>query len=161
MNLQIISRNKRLSRAPCVIPLALLLIGIATTASSDEPRHGIVNPLSKITFEAERKITCLSSATENGDPDTGPSTIILKAAPGCLVPWHVHTAEEQLLVISGAVKAEMGTMEPATLTAGGFAMMPGKEKHQFACTSQTECLMFVTFDRKYDVMWLDLSKTTP
>jgi anti-sigma factor ChrR (cupin superfamily) len=61
------------------------------------------------------------SALETGDPTTGPSTFILKAPPGCVVPWHFHTAEEQLIIISGTVLAEMGHHPPARLVPGGFA----------------------------------------
>jgi len=37
-------------------------------------------------------------------------------------------------------------------------MMPSKVKHRFSCESKNECIMFVTFDRKYDIVWL---KPTP
>jgi hypothetical protein len=30
----------------------------------------------------------------------------------------------------------------------------GATPHWFTCTGQEECLMFVTFDRAYDIVWL-------
>jgi quercetin dioxygenase-like cupin family protein len=97
---------------------------------------------------------CLHSATENGDPDIGPSTLILKAAPSCDVPWHYHTAEEQLIVTQGSVRTEMEGMPAATLESGGFAMMRSKAKHRFYCEAKSECIIFVMFDRKYDIFWV-------
>ena len=121
--------------------------------SAQTPKPGSVKPLSSVKFEGD-DLKCLHSATENGDPDTGPSTLILKAAPNCKVGWHYHTAEEQLIVTQGTVQAEMDGMAAAMLESGGFAMMPSKVKHRFSCESKTECVMFVTFDRKYDIVWL-------
>ena len=129
----------------------------AVVASGQAAKPGAVKPLSEVKFEGDES-KCLSSATENGNPDSGPSTLILKAAPKCNVPWHYHTAEEQLIVTQGSVRTEMDGMSAATLDPGGFAMMPSKVKHQFSCQSKTECIMFVTFDRKYDIVWL---KETP
>ncbi len=99
-------------------------------------------------------VKCLSSVVENGDPATGASTILLKATPGCVVPPHFHTAEEQLLVVRGQVSTGMEGMSTTVLVAGGFAMMPGKKPHWFTCASKTECLLFVTFDQKYDITWV-------
>lgn len=126
---------------------------LAALASAQTPKPGSVKPLATVKFEGD-DLKCLHSATENGDPDTGPSTLILKAAPNCKVGWHYHTAEEQLIVTQGSVQAEMDGVAAATLESGGFAMMPSKVKHRFSCESKTECVMFVTFDRKYDIVWL-------
>jgi quercetin dioxygenase-like cupin family protein len=133
----------------CFVFLALA----STMLPAQSQKPGIVRTLAQVQFEGD-DTKCLRSATENGDPDTGPSTLILKAAPGCKVGWHYHTAEEQLIVSAGTVQAEMDGMAAATLETGGFAMMPGKVKHRFSCESKNECIMFVTFDRKYDIVWV-------
>jgi len=103
-------------------------------------------------------VKCLASTVEAGDLAKGPSTIILKAPPNCLVPWHYHTAEEQLIVTEGMVQTEMEGMPARPLGPGGFAMMPGKAKHQFSCQSKTVCVMFVTFDKTYDIFWVKDNK---
>ncbi|MGA7489834.1 MAG: cupin domain-containing protein [Xanthobacteraceae bacterium] len=70
-----------------------------------------------------------------------------------MVPWHRHTAEEQLTIITGAVVAEM-TDHPATrLGPGGFAVMGSRMAHQFSCRGKSACLMIVSFDRAYDITW--------
>ena len=137
--------------AMLIVPLVIALLTV--TAWAQSAKSGVAKPLSQVKFEGDAA-KCLSSATENGDPDTGPSTLILKAAPNCKVPWHYHTAEEQLIVTQGSVQAEMDGMPAANLESGGFAMMPSKVKHRFSCESKNECIMFVTFDRKYDIVWV-------
>jgi hypothetical protein len=37
-------------------------------------------------------------------------------------------------------------------------MMPSKAPHWFTCTAKGECLMFVTFDRAYDIVWIKPDK---
>ncbi len=110
-------------------------------------------PLDSIRFEADSDVKCLLSAVETGDPDKGPSTIILKAPAGCVVPWHFHTAQEQAVVIRGVVKMEMSGSPAMSLGPGAFAVMAGKVPHQFSCEHKEVCLILVWFDGKYDITW--------
>lgn len=119
----------------------------------------MARPLAEVKFEQDDDVKCLLSAVETGNPATGPSTIVLKAPPNCLVPWHYHSAEEQLIVVQGSIRTEMDGMSARALGPGGFAMMPSKAKHQFSCQSKTACVMFVTFDRVYDIFWVKDNKT--
>ncbi len=89
---------------------------------------------------------CLSYGLVSGDLERGPSTLLLKAKPECVVPWHSHTAQEQLMVVQGDVLTEMEGMPKALLGPGGFGFMESRAKHQFTCKSASECLLFVTFD---------------
>jgi len=120
--------------------------------------HGVVIPLRNANLVADGKPDCLKVARENGDPDKGASTFLLAAPPGCVVPPHYHTAEEQLIVVRGNVLTGMDGMAEAKLGPGGFAMMPSKAMHWFTCQSKTTCLMFVTFDRTYDIVWAQPGK---
>jgi hypothetical protein len=49
--------------------------------------------------------------------------------------------------------AEMTDHPPARLGPGGFAMMGTHIAHQFACQGAAACVMFVSFDRAYDIKW--------
>jgi quercetin dioxygenase-like cupin family protein len=137
----------------------ILLFAIASRFEAQSTHHGVVRPAAEVKFDPDDDVKCLSSAVESGNPATGPSTIILKAPPGCLVPWHYHTAAEQLTVVQGSVRTEMEGMPARPLGPAGFAMMPGKVKHRFSCQSKTACVMFVTFDRTYDIFWVKDNKT--
>ena len=124
--------------------------------TSGAVQHGII-PLKDAAFSQDEDVKCLQGALENGNPESGPSTFLLKAPPGCRVAAHYHTAEEQLIVIRGSVTTGMKGMPEAVLTAGGFAVMPGKAVHWFSCSGKDPCLMAVTFDKKYDIVWVDVN----
>jgi quercetin dioxygenase-like cupin family protein len=137
----------------CVASFVVLIVAVVAPISAQAPHHGVVTPLSSAKLSSDGAPACLSSALENGDSDKGASTFLLQAAPGCVVPAHYHTAEEQLLVVRGDVLAGMDGMSEKILGPAGFAMMPGKVMHWFTCQSKSPCLMFVTFDRTYDIVW--------
>jgi hypothetical protein len=132
---------------------ACLAVFIGGAALAEDAATGIIKPLLSVKFSRDKDVECLLSALETGDPTTGRSTFILKASRGCVVPWHFHTAEEQLIIISGTVLAEMTGHQPTWLGPGGFAMMGGHTPHQFTCQGRSTCLMIVAFDRAYDIYW--------
>jgi quercetin dioxygenase-like cupin family protein len=142
--------------------LACLCLLLAVTLSAQAPessaKAGIVRQLSDVKFPPGEGPDCLQFFLENGDMKVGPSTAIMKAAPKCLVPPHYHTAEEQLIIVKGYVSTGMEGMKDTVLGPGGFAMMPSKAPHWFTCTAREECLMSVTFDRAYDIVWLKPGK---
>jgi quercetin dioxygenase-like cupin family protein len=146
-------------RPSCLIVAFAVVVSLPAAPEASVPavEHGVdagvVRPLESIRFEQDEDVKCLVSALETGDAAQGPSTYILKAPPGCIVPWHFHTAQEQAIVIHGQVKMEMEGHPPATLGNGGFAMMPGKVPHQFSCVSQEPCVLIVAFDARYDISW--------
>ena len=143
----------------CSAGLVVLLAGtLAAQAPKTEGKSGIVRQLAEVRFPAGEGPDCLQFFLENGDMKTGPSTAIMRAKPNCVVPPHYHTAEEQLIIVKGDVSTGMEGMKDAVLGPGGFAMMPSKAPHWFSCTAKEECLMFVTFDRAYDIVWLKPNK---
>ena len=155
MNLPRNTRYKMRIFVLSFIPLLLSFTSAATTASSDEPRPAaVLHPLANANFKPTNDPACLATAVEVGDPSRGPSTVLLKANRGCVVRWHFHSAEEQLMVIKGELKIEETSMPATTLSAGGFALIPSKEKHEFTCTYKSECLFFLMIDRAYDSSWV-------
>jgi len=134
-------------------PIAAL--AVAVTASSAASDVHLITPLNEARFAQDDDVKCLMGALENGNPETGASTFLLKAPAGCKVAPHFHTAEEQLIVISGQVLTAMQGMRAVTLGAGGIAVMPAKAVHWFSCSGKDPCLMVVTFNQKYDIVWVD------
>jgi hypothetical protein len=130
-----------------------VLVGVQIS-SGQSSNKGIARALATVQFEQDDHVTCLMEAVESGDYARGPSTLILKTPPKCLVPWHYHTSAEQLIVIRGSVLVEMEGMAPAALGPGGFAMMPSQSKHEFSCKSNNECIMVVSFDGPTKTTWL-------
>jgi quercetin dioxygenase-like cupin family protein len=136
----------------------LLALTLSAQAPSSGPQPGIVRQLSEVKFPPGDGPDCLQFFLETGDLKTGPSTAVMKAAPKCVIPPHYHTAQEQLIIVKGDVSTGMRGMQDTVLGPGGFAMMPSKQPHWFTCTAKQECLMFVTFDRAYDIVWLKPNK---
>ena len=137
-----------------VLTLAILSNAARPAAAPTATTHRIT-PLKEAPFAQDDDVKCLQGALENGNPDSGASTFLLKAPAGCQVAPHYHTAEEQLIVIRGSVTTGMQGMRDVTLTAGGVAVMPGKAVHWFSCSGKDACLMAVTFNQKYDIVWVD------
>jgi quercetin dioxygenase-like cupin family protein len=152
------ARLKRLVYLCFALVCLLLAVSLSAQAPQAGPKSGIVRQLSEVRFPAGEGPDCLQFFLENGEMNTGPSTAIMKAKPNCVVPPHYHTAEEQLLIVKGNVSTGMEGMKDTVLGPGGFAMMPSKQPHWFTCTAKEECLMFVTFDRAYDIVWLKPNK---
>jgi hypothetical protein len=134
--------------------LAVVVLGpTAGNVAAQERMKGTLSPFASVRFAQDADVSCLLSALETGNPLNGPSTWILKAPSGCVVPWHRHTAQEQLIVVAGDVNAEMTDHPPTLLGPGGFAVMGGDMAHQFTCQGREACVMFVAFDRAYDIRW--------
>ena len=154
-------RSNRSAHATYLL-LACFCLLLAVTLSAQAPESSgktrIVRRLADVKFPPGEGPDCLQFFLENGDMKIGPTTAIMKAAPKCVVPPHYHTAEEQLIIVKGYVSTGMEGMKDTVLGPGGFAMMPSKAPHWFTCTAKEECLMFVTFDRAYDIVWLKPSK---
>ena len=96
---------------------------------------------------------CARAAIESGDPTKGPSVLLAKMAAGCTVPWHWHTPNEHLMLVSGVARVQMKGEPPLTLRAGGYALMPAHHVHQFRCVSA--CTMFVYSDTAFDIHYVD------
>src|ERR1017187_10895138 len=50
---------------------------------------------------------CMTLSAQRGDPMKGAAVLLLKVKSGCIVPLHWHTANENLMMVSGTGKAEM------------------------------------------------------
>jgi gentisate 1,2-dioxygenase len=96
---------------------------------------------------------CMTLSAQRGDPTKGPAIIIAKFTSGCSVPWHWHTAGENLMVVSGKGKLEMKDAAPAPLAAGDYVYLPGSHQHQFTCVSA--CTMFDSTDGAFDIHYID------
>lgn len=59
------------------------------------------------------------------DTASGMSTLLVKMAPGSVIPLHEHTAVEQSYVLEGSLEDDEGTCY-----AGGFVWRPGGNIHE-------------------------------
>jgi quercetin dioxygenase-like cupin family protein len=96
---------------------------------------------------------CATGAILRGDPRSGPAWVLLKLASGCRVPWHWHTANEDLVIVSGRGTLEMKDHPPLQFTPGAYASLPNHHVHQAKC-AQT-CMFFSIADAAFDIHYVD------
>jgi quercetin dioxygenase-like cupin family protein len=96
---------------------------------------------------------CVKGAVKNGDPSKGAFVILGKMTTGCLIPWHWHTAKEELMMVAGRAKVEMKEGSPAMLHPADYLNLPAKHVHQFTC--ETACTVFIGSDGAFDIHYVD------
>jgi quercetin dioxygenase-like cupin family protein len=84
---------------------------------------------------------CYTYAVERGDPETGPSVTLSKLASGCKVPWHIHSANAQVLFVRGSFQLMMKGQPAQILSQGAYAYIPAEHKHQETCLDG--CMYYV------------------
>lgn len=98
---------------------------------------------------------CMTISAVHGDPTSGAATILAKAEAGCLVPWHWHTANEQLMFFAGTGTLEMKEGPGRDIKSGDYLFLPAQQPHQFTCTAT--CLFYDVIDAAFDIHYVDKS----
>jgi quercetin dioxygenase-like cupin family protein len=99
--------------------------------------------------------TCATGAIIRGDPRSGPAWVMLKLASGCKVPWHWHSANEDLVVISGQGTLTAKDGQPLPFAPGAYASLPKQHVHQANC--KRTCILFSIADGAFDIHYVDAS----
>jgi len=137
--------------------LSLLSFGIALAPAlvrAQETAPAVMMNASEMKFvEFPGLPTCFHGSVPWGDPGTGPSIILAKGAAGCVIPWHWHTPNERVMVVSGTGRFEMKGGKAIAFKAGAFAMMPSKHVHQASCA--TACTLYIYSDAAFDIYYVD------
>jgi quercetin dioxygenase-like cupin family protein len=137
-----------------LVLVCLFLVFQVLAQNSSQPNYVAVATTKFTVFPGIPE--CAQGTVQQGDPGKGNAVLLLKARPGCLIPWHWHTPSERLMMISGNAKVEMKDGSPATLRAGDFLNLEGKHVHQFTCLAA--CMLFnLTGDAPFDIHYVDAS----
>ena len=136
--------------------LMLLLAPIFSTSAQGQE---MTNPAAGQNV-AEMKLTtipglptCAVGSVQRGDPTKDPSIVFAKMPAGCSIPWHWHTPNEHLMMVSGMARLEMKDGKPFTLRAGGFALTPSRHVHQFRC--ERACQLYIYSDVAFDIHYVN------
>jgi quercetin dioxygenase-like cupin family protein len=100
---------------------------------------------------------CITAVANRGNPDNGPTFFFTRTTPGCIAPWHWHTPNEQVMMVSGIFRMEMQGEKPVLLRRGDFAIMPAHHVGRFTCISSVPCVSFVYSDGAFDIHYVDKS----
>jgi quercetin dioxygenase-like cupin family protein len=98
---------------------------------------------------------CLSAAPQHGDPAKGPSVLLLKFEPACVIPWHWHSLNETLFPVSGLLQVTGKGEKPQVISGGDYAYMPAKHVHQAKCAGTKPCAVFLHSDGIFDLHYVD------
>ena len=140
------------AKLSCLFVL-LALLSIPTAIQAQEMASKSQN-VTEMTFTNIPGLpTCTVGSVQNGDPTKGSSIVFAKAEAGCVIPWHWHTPNEHLMMVSGVARIEMKDGKPFTLKPGGFALMPSRHVHQFRC--EQACSLYIYSDAAFDIHFVD------
>ena len=138
-----------------LVLLAAVVALSATTYAEDNDRMVTLNPQTMKFTPIPDMPACASAAILRGNPRWGPAWVLLKLASGCRVPWHWHTANETLVVISGRGTVAMKDGPPLQFAPGAYASLPSHHVHQARCSRA--CLLFNGADAAFDIHYVDAS----
>ncbi len=98
---------------------------------------------------------CAAAVADRGDPSKGSAFFFTKTTSGCVVPWHRHRPNEQVMRISGSFRMEMKGEKPVSLRGGDLAIMPAHHIGRLTCISSVPCIAFVYSDGAFDIHYVD------
>lgn len=127
--------------------------GAVSADAKEKEQMTTVDPRTLKFTEIPDMPACASAAILRGDPRFGAAWVLLKLASGCEVPWHWHSANETLLVISGRGAVSMKEGPPLRFVPGAYASLPSHHPHKASC-SRT-CLLFNSADDAFDIHYVD------
>ena len=138
----------------CLFTLALLLFFSASAQGQEMAGQSAGRNVGQMKLMTIPPLpTCARGSVQSGDPSKGPSVIFAKIPAGCSIPWHWHTPNEHVMIVSGVARFEMKDGKPLTLRAGGFALMPSHHVHQFRCLRA--CQLYIYSDVPFDIHYVD------
>ena len=130
------------------------LASFSSLAQSPEPLPMAYKAADAVTFGNHPALPqCGTIAVQDGNPNAGPSIILIKVKAGCVIPWHWHTANERLIIVSGSAKGEMKDAQPLMLKPSDFVVLPAKGIHQFTALTDTE--LYDLSDAAFDIHYVD------
>jgi len=140
-------------RALLMVLVAVAAMGRSVPAHAKDPDEMItLNPQTLKYIAIPDMPACATAAILRGNPRWGPAWVMLRLASGCRVPWHWHTANETLLVVTGRGTVVAKEGPPLQFAPGAFAYLPSHHQHQASC-SRT-CLLFNTADAAFDIHYV-------
>jgi quercetin dioxygenase-like cupin family protein len=99
--------------------------------------------------------SCATFAVESGAPNTGPSVLLVKLTPRCDIPWHWHTPNESVMVVSETIELQAKGQKAAFLRHGDFGLMPSRHVHFGKAVGTAPCTFFLYADGAFDIHYVD------
>ena len=149
------TRWKRIHTSLMMLAAGVVVGGSGATLAADATKMVVISADTMKFTPIPGMPGCASAAILRGNPRSGPAWVLLKLASGCQVPWHWHTANEDLVVISGQGAISMKDGPPLQFAPGAYTSLPSHHAHQASCSRA--CLLFNSADGAFDVHYVDES----
>lgn len=146
-------RSNRIRALITMLGAAAVVGGSAPTHAKDTDQMVTMDPRTLKFAPIPGLPPCVSGAILRGDPRSGPAWVLLKFASGCRVPWHWHTANEDLVVISGRGLLTMKDVPSLQFAPGAYTSLPSHHMHTASCSRA--CLLLSSADGAYDIHYVD------
>ena len=136
----------------CGIVLALLTaVSLGTPAQAPLAQAPGVHKLATTL----RGSGCSAAGIKTGDPTKGSSIIVEEFAPSCAIPWHWHTPNEHVMMVSGTFLFEIQGEKSVQVNAGDFVLIPSHHISQTTCLGPDPCINFLYTDAPADMHFVD------
>lgn len=145
-------------RYASIAVIAIVTIAAAETAPKAQMPKGepMLTRFNDVKFEHLPFLPdCLMIHSEHGDPATGPSHILSRMTPGCVIPWHWHSPNEYMLIVSGAYENQPRGEAAFIMHSGDYAYLPSHHQHRGMCRGPESCIGYLYSDAASDVHWID------
>ena len=131
--------------------LAFVVAVSTTSGTQTPPPAATIRPLAATL----RGSGCLVNGIDTGDPAKTSSIAVEKYAPGCAIPWHWHTPNEHVMMVSGTFNFEIRGEKPVRVHAGDFVLIPSRRVSQTTCVGPEPCINFLYTDAPMDIHFVD------
>lgn len=87
----------------------------------------------------------------HGNPAERNADIFLKIPANSVIPNHIHTSAERMILVTGEMEVAYEGEESRLLRAGSYAYGPANKPHTAKC-GDTPCLLFIAFEEPVDAI---------
>ena len=91
-------------------------------------------------------------AVLNGDPAKNNLDIFFKVPGDFNIPYHNHTSQERMVLVSGTLDVTYDNHEKTTIHTGDYAFGPAKLPHTAYCHKGDDCVLYIGFVAPLDAM---------
>jgi hypothetical protein len=133
--------------------LNLVFVLLVALAGFSQDQAGVTRPADDKLMVTPGLPECMKGTVMRGDPAKGAYVIYAKASAGCQVPPHWHTADGELIWISGTGRFNMKGVGDQTAKPGMFVRVPSKHPHSERCI--TACSFYAVGDGAFDIHYID------
>lgn len=91
-------------------------------------------------------------AVLQGDPARENLDIFFKVPGDFHIPYHKHTSQERMVLVSGTLEVIYDDHEKATINTGEYAYGPAQLPHSAYCHKGDDCVLYIGFVAPLDAI---------